>query len=101
MSVSQELDSGFGHSQWAGPHPSEVRAGQASSGVHGDRSLPCQCGWEQGQVTAEPKGSLKSAKPHRFGFEVEKNAFWLRFVSIFSLHSCFQNVSVIFIYLSV
>lgn len=30
VSVSQELDSGFGHSQWAGPHPSEVRVGQAS-----------------------------------------------------------------------
>lgn len=86
MSVSQELDSGFGHSQWARPHPSEVRAGQAPCLLLvsiGGRSLPCQCGWEQGQVTPEPKGSLKNAKPHRFGFEVEKNAFWLRFISIF------------------
>lgn len=86
---------------WTSSFRGQSRTGLLPTpGVRGERSLPCQCGWEQGHVTAEPKGSSNNAKPHSFGFEVEKNAFWLRLITIFSLHSCFQNTSVIFIYLS-
>lgn len=60
-------------------------------GVRGDRSLPCHCGWEQGHITAEPKGSLNNARPHSFGFEVEKNAFWLRLISVFSSSQLFST----------
>lgn len=45
----------FGHSQGAGAHPSDVRAGH--SGVHGDRSLPCRVAGSKG--TSQP--SLKAA----------------------------------------
>lgn len=43
---------------WTSSFRGQSRTGLLPArGVHGDRSLPCQCGWGQGHPTAEPKAA--------------------------------------------